>query len=51
MKGFVRLVAMLALVVTIGVAVAGAATTSFRAPIRLGFAAGDDWEPAIAADR
>jgi hypothetical protein len=51
MKGFVRLVAMLALVVTIGVAVAGAATSSFRAPIRLGFAAGDDWEPAVAADR
>jgi hypothetical protein len=25
--------------------------TSFSAPVRLGFAAGDDWEPAIAADR
>jgi hypothetical protein len=51
MERFVRLVAVLALVVTIGVAVAGAAAPSFRAPIRLGFAGGDDWEPAIAADR
>jgi hypothetical protein len=51
MERFVRLVAVLALVVTIGVAVAGAAAPSFRAPIRLGFSGGDDWEPAIAADR
>lgn len=25
--------------------------TTFSAPVRLGFPAGDDWEPAIAADR
>ncbi|MGH7417412.1 MAG: hypothetical protein ACREKB_06520, partial [Candidatus Rokuibacteriota bacterium] len=24
---------------------------TFTSPIRLGFAAGDDWEPSIAADR
>lgn len=34
------------------VGVAGAASgSSFRAPLRLGFAGGDDWERAVAADR
>ncbi|MGI8871801.1 MAG: exo-alpha-sialidase [Candidatus Limnocylindria bacterium] len=30
---------------------AAAPPSAFRAPLRLGFPAGDDWEPAIAADR
>lgn len=37
-----------------GVAIASAApprSASFSAPARLGFPAGDDWEPAVAADR
>ena len=28
-----------------------AAGDAFRTPTRLGFAAGDDWEPSVAADR
>ena len=42
------LVGLLTLAALVCVTVAGAA---FRAPVRLGFVAGDDWEPAIAADR
>ena len=30
---------------------AAARTPAFTAPLRLGFQHGDDWEPAIAADR
>ena len=35
----------------LGVPAAAAPAPSFSAPLRLGFQAGDDWEPAIAADR
>ena len=35
----------------LGVPAAAAPAPSFSAPVRLGFQAGDDWEPAIAADR
>jgi BNR repeat protein len=34
-----------------GATAASAAAPSFTSPVRLGFLAGDDWEPAIAADR
>ena len=37
--------------VVLGAGVGGAAPPSFGPPVRLGFAAGDDCEPAIAADR
>lgn len=47
-----RLLVALALVPLGAIATpAPAAATSFLAPVRLGFAAGDDWEPSIAADR
>lgn len=47
-----RLLVTLALVALGAIATpAPAAATSFSAPVRLGFAAGDDWEPSIAADR
>ena len=47
-----RLLVALALVALGAIATpAPAAVTSFSAPVRLGFAAGDDWEPSIAADR
>src|SRR5256714_10608024 len=36
---------------SLGVPAAAAPTPSFTAPVRVGFRAGDDWEPAIAADR
>jgi hypothetical protein len=41
--------ALLACVWVFGAAVASAGAT-FSAPLRLGFEAGDDWEPAIAVD-
>ena len=34
-----------------GVPASAAPAPSFTAPVRLGFKLGDDWEPAIAADR
>ena len=37
--------------ILLGATAASAAAPSFSAPVRLGFEAGDDWEPAIAADR
>jgi hypothetical protein len=37
--------------IVVGSTSASAAAPSFSAPVRLGFAAGDDWEPSIAADR
>src|SRR5438128_2015380 len=46
---FVSLVSLAALVVLIGTS--APAATRFSAPIRLGYKAGDDWEPSIAADR
>ncbi|MDQ5839626.1 MAG: hypothetical protein M3537_00405, partial [Chloroflexota bacterium] len=46
---------VLALCVTLvgagGVSAVPPAAASFDAPIRLGFQAGDDWEPSIAADQ
>lgn len=44
------LAACLALVVGVS-AVWAAPPGTFSSPVRLGFAAGDDWEPSIAADR
>src|SRR5256714_2559540 len=46
-------VALAAFVVAlaVGVPAAAAPAPSFSAPVRLGFQLGDDWEPAIAADR
>ena len=46
-------VALAAFVVAlaVGVPAAAAPAPSFSAPVRLGFQAGDDWEPAIAADQ
>src|SRR5438874_1567188 len=46
-------VALLGFVVALmlGVPAAAAPAPSFTPPVRLGFQAGDDWEPAIAADR
>ena len=41
----------LACAVVFGATAASAAAPSFTFPIRLGFEHGDDWEPAIAADR
>lgn len=41
----------LACVVVAGATAASAAAPSFTFPAQLGFRAGDDWEPAIAADR
>ncbi|MGH3065004.1 MAG: sialidase family protein [Gaiellaceae bacterium] len=38
-------------VVVLGAGVAGASPAAFSVPLRLGFATGDDWEPALAADR
>ncbi|MDP9233814.1 MAG: hypothetical protein M3P01_04600, partial [Actinomycetota bacterium] len=43
--------ATLALFVLAGITGASAAGTSFTKPMRLGYRAGDDWEPSIAADR
>jgi hypothetical protein len=41
----------LACAVVVGVTAASAAAPTFTFPTRLGFQHGDDWEPAIAADR
>ena len=41
----------LACTVLFGATAASAAAPSFSFPVQLGFFAGDDWEPAIAADR
>jgi hypothetical protein len=41
----------LACTVLFGATAASAAALSFSFPVQLGFFAGDDWEPAIAADR
>jgi hypothetical protein len=41
----------LACAVIVGVTAASAAAPTFTFPTRLGFQHGDDWEPAIAADR
>jgi hypothetical protein len=41
----------LACAVVFGATAASAAAPSFTFPVRLGFEHGDDWEPAIAADR
>jgi hypothetical protein len=46
-----RLLVVVVVSLALSVGVAGAAPTSFTTPFRLGFAAGDDWEPALAADR
>lgn len=46
-----RLLVVVVVSLALSVGVAGAAPTSFTTPYRLGFAAGDDWEPALAADR
>ena len=48
-----RLLLAVALVcaVVFGATAASAAAPSFTFPVRLGFEQGDDWEPAIAADR
>src|SRR4029450_2684988 len=46
-----RIAGLVLSLVAIGVGVAGAAPSVFHAPVAIGFAAGDDWEPAIAADR
>jgi hypothetical protein len=35
----------------VGVPAAAAPAPTFSAPVRLGFQQGDDWEPAVAADR
>ncbi len=43
LRGFALLVAAVLLV--------GAAAPRFTGPVRLGYTAGDDWEPAIAADQ
>ncbi len=41
----------LACAVVVGVSAASAAAPPFTFPARLGFEHGDDWEPAVAADR
>jgi hypothetical protein len=43
--------AVLAFVLLVGASASAASAPSFTAPVRLGFEAGDDWEPSIAADR
>jgi len=43
--------ALLSFAVFGGAAAPAAVAPSFTVPVRLGFQAGDDWEPAIAADR
>jgi hypothetical protein len=44
-------IAVLALVLATAVPASAARAPSFTPPVRLGFQLGDDWEPAIAADR
>src|SRR5207237_85655 len=43
--------ALYALVLSPVAAASAAGTSQFTAPVQLGFKAGDDWEPAVAADR
>ena len=45
------LLAALATLTLAAAAAPAAPAPSFSFPLRLGFEAGDDWEPAIAADR
>ena len=47
----IRLIAVVFAGLLLCSGVAGAAPDAFSAPIQLGFAAGDDWEPSIATDR
>jgi Neuraminidase (sialidase) len=52
MRSFVRLVLLtVVLALVAGLPASAARAPSFTAPVRLGFQHGDDWEPAIAADR
>ena len=52
MRSFVRLVLLtFVLALAAGLPASAARAPSFTAPVRLGFQHGDDWEPAIAADR
>ena len=52
MRSFVRVVLLtLVLALVAGLPASAARAPSFTAPVRLGFQHGDDWEPAIAADR
>ena len=52
MRSFVRLVLLtFVLALVAGLPASAARAPSFTAPVRLGFQHGDDWEPAIAADR
>jgi hypothetical protein len=46
-----RLVLLLAIATVVASTAAAAPAPSFTMPARLGFQHGDDWEPAIAADR
>jgi hypothetical protein len=46
-----RLLLVVAALTISAVGASAAPAPTFTAPIRLGFRAGDDWEPAIAADR
>jgi hypothetical protein len=51
-RSFVRLVLLsVVLALAAGLPASAARAPSFTAPVRLGFQHGDDWEPAIAADR
>ncbi|MGH3116324.1 MAG: sialidase family protein, partial [Gaiellales bacterium] len=43
--------ALLAFTLLVGASASAAPAPSFGAPVRLGFEAGDDWEPSIAVDR
>jgi len=52
MRSSVRLVLItFVLALVAGLPASAARAPSFTAPVRLGFQHGDDWEPAIAADR
>ena len=52
MRPLTRLVLLtLAVVLVVSVPASAARAPTFTAPVRLGFPHGDDWEPAIAADR
>jgi len=52
MRSSVRLVLVtFVLALVAGLPASAARAPSFTAPVRLGFQHGDDWEPAIAADR
>src|SRR6478672_12994823 len=52
MRSFARLVLLIfVLALVAGLPASAARAPSFTAPVRLGFQHGDDWEPAIAADR